>query len=250
MRPPDRRALKLADRGAGVLFVVLNHAGDVLAANITMQMAQKQGLKVKQVLTHEDIAGGPRDKPENRRGLVGCTLVIKVAGAAAEEGRSLDEVLAIADRMETNMATLAVAMTPATHPSTGQAIFELGEDEMEIGMGQHGEAGTGRMKMKSADETAEVMLNQLLADLRIKSGEDILFLLNGAGATTLMELFIITRRVHQLCKQKGIGIKASAVGEFLTVQEMAGFQMCIARTDPELTALWNAPCDTPALTIC
>jgi dihydroxyacetone kinase-like protein len=243
-------ALKLADRGAGVLFVVLNHAGDVLAANITMQMAQKQGLKVKQVLTHEDIAGGPRDKPENRRGLVGCTLVIKVAGAAAEEGRSLDEVLAIADRMETNMATLAVAMTPATHPSTGQAIFELGEDEMEIGMGQHGEAGTGRMKMKSADETAEVMLNQLLADLRIKSGEDILFLLNGAGATTLMELFIITRRVHQLCKQKGIGIKASAVGEFLTVQEMAGFQMCIARTDPELTALWNAPCDTPALTIC
>ncbi|MBE3069457.1 MAG: dihydroxyacetone kinase subunit DhaK, partial [Planctomycetes bacterium] len=159
--PKCIEALKMADYGAGVLLVVLNHAGDVLAANLTMQMAQKQGLNVKQVLTHEDIAGGPRSQPENRRGLVGCVPLMKIAGAAAEEGKSLDEVLAIAEEYERNMATLAVALTSATHPSTGEAIFTLADDEMEIGMGQHGEAGTGSSKMLSADETAEAMANQL-----------------------------------------------------------------------------------------
>lgn len=152
--PRCLEALKLADRGAGVLFVVLNHAGDVLAANLTLQMARKQGLNVKEILTHEDISSGPREKPDERRGLVGFFPVYKIAGAAAEEGRSLAEVHAVADRLERNMRTLAVAVKTATHPSTGQAIFTLGDDEMEIGMGQHGEAGTGRMKLKSADETA------------------------------------------------------------------------------------------------
>ncbi|MBE3123882.1 MAG: dihydroxyacetone kinase subunit DhaK, partial [Planctomycetes bacterium] len=205
-------AIKMADRGAGVLFIVLNHAGDVLSANITMQMVQKQGLNVKQVLTHEDIAGGPRSKPDDRRGLVGCTLVMKVAGAAAEAGLPLDKVAAVAERMSQNMATLAVAMTPATHPSTGQAIFELPDDEMEIGMGQHGEAGTGRMKIKSADETAEAMANQLADDLQLKKGEDVLLLLNGAGASTLMELLIVCRRVHQVLTAKGIRVARTAVG--------------------------------------
>jgi dihydroxyacetone kinase-like protein len=243
--PKCIEALKKADRGAGVLFIVLNHAGDVMAANITMEMAGKQGLNVKMILTHEDIAGGPRDKPENRRGLVGCVPVMKVAGAAAEAGKSLEECLAVAERMERNMATLAVAMCGATHPATGQVIFTLPDDEMEIGLGQHGEAGTGRMKVKTADETAEAMLGQLLADLGIQKGEQLLVLLNGAGATTLMELFIVFRRVHQLLKEKGIPCARSAVAEFLTVQEMAGFQMCIARMDEELIDLWDAPCDTP-----
>jgi dihydroxyacetone kinase-like protein len=247
--PKCLEALRLADRGAGVLFIVLNHSGDVLAAKMTMEMAAKQGLNVKTILTHEDIAGGPRGKPENRRGLVGCIPVMKIAGAAAEGGASLDEVLAVAERVERNMATLAVAMTPATHPSTGQAIFTLPDDEMEIGMGQHGEAGTGRMKIKTADETAEAMLNQLLADLGIREGERILVLVNGAGATTLMELFIVYRRIHQVCASKKIRIAAARVGEFLTVQEMAGFQMNVIRMDGELLQLWNAPCDTPYLTV-
>jgi dihydroxyacetone kinase-like protein len=238
-------AIKRAERGAGVLFVVLNHAGDVMTANLTMEMARRQGLNVKMILTHEDIAGGPRTQPENRRGLVGCIQVFKVAGAAAEAGRPLDECLALAERVERNMATLAVAMTSATHPSTGQAIFSLPDDEMEIGMGQHGEPGTGRMKIKSADETAEAMITQLLADLDVKPGEQLLVLLNGAGATTLMELFIIFRRVHQVCTAKGIKIARSRVAEFLTVQEMAGFQMSIARVDDELIGLWDEPCDTP-----
>ena len=191
--PRCLEAIRMADRGAGVLFVVLNHAGDVLAANMTMQLAKKEGLNVKMILTHEDISSGDRDHPEDRRGLVGFLPVYKVAGAAAEEGATLDEVWAIADRMERNMRTLAVAVETATHPSTGEAIFTLGDDEMEIGMGQHGEAGTGRMKLKSADETAEIMLNQLLTDLEARAGEELLVILNGAGATTLMELFIVFR---------------------------------------------------------
>jgi dihydroxyacetone kinase-like protein len=247
--PRCLEAVRMAGRGAGVLFVVLNHAGDVLSANITMDLAKKEGLNVKMILTHEDISSGPRDQPEERRGLVGFLPVYKVAGAAAEEGASLDEVLAVAERMERNMRTLAVAVQTATHPSTGEAIFTLGDDEMEIGMGQHGEAGTGRMKLKSADETAEIMLSQLLEDLEAREGEELLVILNGAGATTLMELFIVFRRVSQILTQRKIKIARSLVGEYITTQEQAGFQMHIARMDRELLRLWDAPCDTPYLVV-
>ena len=243
--PRCLEAIRMAERGAGVLFVVLNHAGDVLAANMTMQLAKKEGLKVKMILTHEDISSGDRNHPEDRRGLVGFFPVYKVAGAAAEEGATLEEVWTIADGMERNMRTLAVAVETATHPSTGEAIFTLGDDEMEVGMGQHGEAGTSRMKLKSADETAEIMLNPLLADLEVQAGEELLVILNGAGATTLMELFIVFRRVNQILLDKKIKVARTLVGEYITSQEQAGFQMHIARMDRELLRLWDAPCDTP-----
>jgi len=229
--------------GNSALLVVLNHAGDVLSGNIAMEMALREGCKIKMVLTHEDIAGGPN--PDDRRGLVGFFPVYKVAGAAAERGASLDACLEIAGRMERNMRTLAVAVSTATHPSTGQPIFELGDDEMEIGMGQHGEAGTGRMPLKSADETAEIMLNMLLEDLGVKSGEQLLVLVNGAGATTLMELLIVFRRIAHVLVDKKIKLVRSAVGEFITTQEQAGFQMLIARMDPELIELWDEPADAP-----
>jgi len=180
---------------------------------------------------------------------VGAIPIYKIAGAAAEAGKSLDQVLAIAERYERNMATLAVAVRSATHPCTGEAMFELADDEMEVGMGQHGEAGTGCMKLKSADETARIMLDMLLRDLQIKSGEKVLVLLNGVGATTLMELFILYRRVHRLCTERGITVARGRVAEDLTVQEMAGFQMHVARVDDEQIALWDAPCDTPAMTV-
>jgi len=241
--PRCLEAIRLADRGAGVLFVVLNHSGDVLSANMTMSLAQREGLNVKKIVTHEDIAGGPN--PDDRRGLVGFLPVYKVAGAAAEQGRSLDECLAISERMERNMRTLAVALTTATHPSTGQLIFSLADDEMEIGMGQHGEAGTGRMKLKTADETVDIMLQMLLDDLKVKAGDELLVIVNGAGATTLMELFIIFRRVHQVLQGKGVRLARSKVGEFITTQEQGGFQLMIARMDSEMLSLWDAPCNTP-----
>ena len=242
-------ALRLANRPAGVLFVVLNHAGDVMTANIVMEMAKKEGLNIKQILTHEDISTGPRDNPDERRGLVGALPVIKVAGAAAEQGRSLDDCLAIATRMEANSATLAVAVSGATHPCTGDAIATFADDEMVVGMGQHGEAGTGSQKLASADKTAEIMLPMLLDDLKIKPGQQVLALLNGVGSTTLMELYLVLRRINQLLAEKKISLARSLVGQFLTVQEMGGFQMFIARIDPELLRLWDAPCNTPALTM-
>ena len=241
--PRCLEAIKLADRGAGVLLVVLNHAGDILSSNLTMEMAKREGLNVRRVITHEDIAGGPN--PDDRRGLVGFLPVYKVAGAAAEQGCSLDQCAVIAERMERNMRTLAVAVTTATHPATGHPIFELGDDEMEIGMGQHGEAGTGRMKLRTADETAELMLDMLLNDLKVTAGEELLVIVNGAGATTLMELFLVFRRVHALLLGKNIKLARGKVGEFITTQEQGGFQLLIARMDPELLRLWDAPSDAP-----
>jgi dihydroxyacetone kinase-like protein len=238
-------AIKRADRGGGVLFVVLNHAGDVLTANITMEMARKEGLNIKMILIHDDIASGPIDKPEERRGLVGFLPLLKVAGAAAEEGRTLEEIVAIAERMGRSMRTLAVAFNPATHPATGDAMFDLSEDEMSIGMGQHGEAGTERLPMKSADETTDLMLKMLLDDLSVEAGEELLVIVNGAGATTLMELFIVFRRIHHVLKDKKVKIGRSLIGEYITTQEQAGFQILIARMDREMLRLWDSPSDSP-----
>ena len=206
-------AIKLADKGKGVLYIVLNHAGDMLTGNMTMKQCKKQGLNVVKVVTQEDVSNAPRENADDRRGLVGCIPTYKIAGAAAAEGRSL----------------------------------ELGDDEMEIGMGQHGEEGGGRQPMKSADETAAIMVNALAKDIGIQPGEKVMLIVNGSGATTLMEQLIVYRAaVKELAKQD-IEVVANFVGEMLTVQEQAGFQMFMARMDDELLRLWNAPCNTPYL---
>ena len=238
-------AIKMADKGKGVLYVVLNHAGDMLTGNLTMKAVKKEGLNCVKVVTQDDVANAPRENSDDRRGLVGCVMTYKIAGAAAAEGKSLEEVSAVAQRFADNMATLAVAARGATHPATGSSLGDLPEDEMEIGMGQHGEGGGGRQKMKSADETAEIMVNALLKDLSIKEGEKIMLVLNGTGATTLMELFIVYRKAFEILKAKNVEIVANHVGELLTVQEQAGFQMFMARMDDELLHYWNAPCNTP-----
>ena len=247
--PKVLEALKMANREAGVLFVVLNHEGDVMSANTALEMAKSEGFNGKMILTHEDIAPGIDAPIEDRRGLGGCVPLYKVAGAAAEAGKSLEEVYAIAEKFNNNMATLAVALKTATHPATGEAIFELTDDEMEIGMGQHGEAGTGRSKLMTANETAEAMIPPLIKAVDAKSGDRLLVILNGAGATTLMELYIVFRHVKKFLADKGIEVARSLVGEYLTVQEMAGFQMFVAKMDDELLAYWDAPCDTPYLTV-
>ncbi|WP_462350943.1 dihydroxyacetone kinase subunit DhaK [Fusobacterium varium] len=238
-------AIKMADKGKGVLFVVLNHAGDMLTANLTMKMVKKAGLNVIKVVTQDDVANAPRENADDRRGLVGCVPLYKIAGAAATEGKSLEEVAEIAQKFADNMATIAVAAKGATHPSTGGVIAELDDDDMEIGMGQHGEGGGGRMPLKTADETAQIMLDALLKDLDIKSGEKLLLIINGTGATTLMEQLIVFRKCYNYLKEKEIEVVANVVGELLTVQEQAGFQMMIARMDDELIHYWNQPCRTP-----
>ncbi len=247
--PKVIEALRMAKRDAGILFIVLNHAGDVMSANMAMEMADKEGIKYKMINTHEDIAPGADTPAEDRRGMVGCIPLYKIAGGAAEAGKSLEEVYAIAERFNQNMATLAVAMRTATHPASGQTIFELADDEMEIGMGQHGEAGTGPAKIMTADKTAETMLARLVNAVKAKSGDRLLLILNGSGATTLMELYIILRGCKKYLDTLGITIAATHCGEWLTVQEMAGFQMCAAKMDDELLKYYQAPCKTPALTV-
>lgn len=238
-------AVKMADKGHGVLLVVLNHAGDMLTGNLTMKQAAKLGLKVIKVVTQEDIAGAPRENAAERRGLVGCIPLYKIAGAAAAAGKSLEEVAAVAQKFADNMAAIAVAASGATHPVTGMEITHIEEGTMIVGVGQHGEGDGDAQPMKSADETAALMLDALLKDLNIQAGEKLLVIINGSGATTLMEQLIVFRACNKYLTEKGIEVVASAVGELLTVQETVGFQMFIARMDDELLGYWNAPCRTP-----
>ena len=227
------------------MFVVLNHAGDMLTGNLTMKQVKKLGLNVIKVVTQEDIANAPRSNADDRRGLVGCVPLYKIAGAAAAAGKSLEEVAAVAQKFADNMATIAVAAKGATHPATDMVIAQIEEGKMEIGMGQHGEGGGGLTEMKTADETAAIMIDALLRDLDIKKGEKLLVIVNGVGATTLMEQLIVFRKCCYYLAEKGIEVVANIVGEVLTVQEMAGFQLFIARMDDELLKYWNAPCRTP-----
>lgn len=247
--PKVIEAMRLLKRDAGILFVVLNHAGDVMSGNMAVEMARQEGIKIRMILTHEDIAPGANAPAEDRRGLVGCVSLYKVAGAAAEAGKSLDEVYAVAEKFNNRMATLAVALKSATHPQSGQEIFSLADDEMEIGMGQHGEAGTGRSKMLSADDTAVKMLVQLLLAVKAMKGDKLQVMINGAGGTTQMEMFIVFRRVRKYIEDNGMSVAHARVGEYLTVQEMGGFQMFIANVDDELIRLLNAPSNAPFWTV-
>ncbi|WP_425498131.1 dihydroxyacetone kinase subunit DhaK [Oceaniferula marina] len=243
--PKVFEALQMFKRDAGILLVVLNHAGDVMSANMAMQLAERAGIKVKMLLTHEDISAGIDTPVEDKRGLAGCVPLYKVAGAAADEGKSLDEVYEIAERFNQQMATLAVAVTNCTHPQTGQAISNLADDEMEIGMGQHGEAGGGISKILTADETAERMVLPLIEATGASSGDTVQLLINGVGGSTLMEMNIVYRKAHQILTEKGITLVPGIVDELLTVQEMGGFQMILCKLDPDHVTYLEAPANAP-----
>lgn len=234
-------ALKMADKGHGVLFLVLNHAGDMLCGNMTMKMVEKAGMKVRKVVTQEDISNAPRSNADDRRGLGGAVPLYHIAAAAAKEGKSLDEVADIAQRYADSMATIAVAARCATHPATGASFGDLGDEDMEIGMGQHGEGGGGRMPMKTAKETIEIMANALVKDIPLKAGDEVFVMINGSGATTLMEMFILYKDCVHYLESLGIKVVANMVGEVLTVQEQAGFQLNISKWDDEFKRLWKAP---------
>lgn len=238
-------ALKKFKRDAGILLLVLNHAGDVMSSNMAVKMAEREGIKIKTVLVSDDISAGLDAAAKDRRGLAGCIPLIKVAGAAAEEGKSLDEVAAIAEEFGKKIATLAVAMTGCTHPQNGTPISELADDEMEIGMGQHGEGGGGRSKILTADETAKIMFGNLAKAVSLKSGDEIFVLINGTGASTPMELLIVFRAVGKLAADMGVKVMGGIVDEILTVQEMAGFQMIVCVVDAASKAYLNAKSNAP-----
>jgi dihydroxyacetone kinase-like protein len=239
-------ALRLFKDYAGIVLVILNHEGDVLNGDMAINMAAKEGINVKKILTAEDIAAGIDATIDDKRGLGGCVPLIKVAGAAAEEGQSLDQVVAVAEKFNSSMATLAVTMKTATHPQSGQYISSLADDEMMIGMGQHGEGGAiGPQKILTANQTAEIMIKQLIAATKLKKGDNAALIINGSGATTLMEMFIVFRRAHQVLNETGINVAASRCEEILTVQEAAGFQMFLAKLDNETQKYFKAPSNAP-----
>jgi len=239
------KAIQMADKGHGVLLVVLNHSGDMLTANLTMKKIKKLGIDVIKVVTQEDISTAPREDADNRRGFVGCVPLYKIAGGAALQGKSLEEVANIAQRYADNMAAISVSLRGATHPATGGPLAELDEEEMGIGMGQHGEGGGEKIPMETADVTVDILMEKVLDDLKIESGEKLMVVINGSGATTLMEMLIVYRRAVKHLEEKGIEVVANMVGEILTVQETAGFQLFIARMDEELESCWSEPCRTP-----
>lgn len=238
-------ALRLADKGKGIIFIILNHAGDMLTANLTMKAAKKEGIKVVKVVTQEDITTAPRDDADNRRGFVGCVPAYKIAGGAAAQGKSLEEVAAITQKFADNMGAISVSLTGATHPVTGGELAILTDDEMGIGMGQHGEGGGYKIPIKTADETVALLMDELIKDLSIESGEKLMCVVNGCGATTLMEMLITYRASVKYLESKGVEVVANMVDEILTVQETGGYQLFVARMDDELLSYWNEPCYTP-----
>lgn len=241
-------AVKLADKGHGVLLLVLNHAGDMLTGKMVMKMAEANHMNVRRIVTQDDISNAPRSDSENRRGLAGAIPLYHIAAAAALEGKSIEEVAAIAQHYADSMATVAVATEFATNPLTGESMGVLGKNEMEIGAGQHGEGGGGIQPMMSAADTAIKITDALIADIPLKSGDNAFVMVNGAGATTMMELLILYKDCVKHLKECGINVVASMVGELLTTQEQAGFQLNIAKWDEETLRLWNTPAKTAAFT--
>lgn len=239
-------AMKLADKGHGVLLLTLNYAGDQLAGKQAMKLAKKAGLNFRQVVTGEEIQYDPNGE-DNKRGLAGAIAMYHIAAAAAREGKSLDEVAEIAQRYADNMASITVKSTDATHPQNGMSFGDLGEtDLMEIGAGQHGEGGGVRVPMASSKETIAMIAEPLCAKLGLQAGDKAFVMVNGCGATTMMEMLVLFKDTVEFLKAKDIEVVANMVGEILTVQEAAGFQLNIAKWDEAFIRLWNTPCHTPA----
>ncbi len=241
-------AIKMADKGHGVLLVILNHAGDMLSGNMAMKECKKLGLNVAKIVTQEDIMAAPREDADNRRGFVGCCPLYKLAGGAAKQGKTLEEVAAISQFFADNMAAISITSRTCTHPSNGAALGELPEDMIGIGMGQHGEGGGYQLPICTADEVIAIAADRLIEDLDIKAGEELMVVVDGVGAMTVMEQLICYRAVVKYLEAKGIKIVAKWVDEILTVQESSGFQLFFARMTDELVAYWNEPCRTAYLT--
>lgn len=243
--PKVFEALEMFNRPAGVILLTLNHNGDRMAARKALRMAEKAGLNVKEIIVAEDIAPGIDADPEDRRGLGGSIPLMKVMGAACEAGKTIDEVLEIGNNFHAGLATLSVALKVATHPQNGAEIGALADDEMEIGMGQHGEGGGGVMKVQTADETAKIMVEKLVAATKLQSGDKALLIINGSGATTTMEMLICYRAAAKILNDMGISVVNGIVDELLTVQEMAGFQMTLAKVCPTCEGYLKARANTP-----
>ncbi|MCQ9162592.1 dihydroxyacetone kinase subunit DhaK [Arthrobacter sp. STN4] len=240
-------ATAAANSGAGVVHIVKNYTGDVLNFETAAEMAQADGIEVRTVLVNDDVAVEDSLYTAGRRGVGGTVLVEKIAGAAAERGDGLDAVAALGQRVVDNVRTMGVALSACTVPHAGVPSFELGGDEIEIGIGIHGEPGRHRIPMENADGITERLLEPVLTDLKPAAGEKILLFVNGMGGTPSSELYIVYRHAVKVLEAAGLVVERSLVGNYITSLEMQGCSISVLRLDDEMTELWDAPVHTPAL---
>jgi dihydroxyacetone kinase-like protein len=235
------------DGGVGVLHIVKNYTGDILNFEMAADLARDDGIAIEAVITNDDVAVLDSLYTAGRRGVGVTVLAEKISGAAAEQRRPLGEVAEICRRVNAQGRSMGMALTSCTVPQAGKPTFALPEDEMEIGIGIHGEPGRIRMKLKTAAEVTEILTNTILDDLPFKQGDSVLAFVNGMGGTPLIELYIIYNELAKICAGRGIQIARSLVGPYITSLEMAGCSITLLKLDPELESLWDAPVATPGL---
>jgi dihydroxyacetone kinase-like protein len=237
-------ATRVLNQGRGVLYLYGNYAGDIMNFDIAAEMAADEGIAVKTVRIWDDVASAPAAKIQERRGIAGDLFVIKIAGAVSAIVKDLEEVHRVTAKARDNTRSMGIAVAAGSIPETGAPTFELPDDEIEIGMGLHGEAGVSREKMLPADPMVEKMMNKLLPDLPFKSGDQVCLLINDLGATTMMELLIVNRKAHKMLREAGIRVHDTVIGSFCTCQEMAGFSITLMKLDDELGKYYDVPANS------
>ena len=248
---PDRisEAIERVDKGEGVLLVIKNYSGDIMNFGLSKDMAEADDKKVATVIVKDDVAVEDSTYSTGRRGIAGTVFVHKIAGAMAEKGATLEEVERAANKAIANIRSMGMAMSACTLPAVGKPGFVLADDEMEVGMGIHGEPGIERTSIKSAKKTAEILLEKILKDYDYSNSE-VALLVNGLGATPLMELYILNREVCNLLEEKNIKVYKNMIGNYTTALDMSGCSLTLMKLDSELKELLDAPCDTPAWKNC
>jgi len=237
-------ATKAVHRGNGVFYTYGNYAGDNMNFDIAAELATDEGITVRTVRIWDDVAAAPLERITDRRGIAGDFFVVKIAGGAATELKTLDEAYRVAVKARDNTRSMGVALSAGSIPETGERTFELPEDEIEIGMGAHGEPGISRQKLTTADNIAEQMLSAILKDLPFRSGDEVGLLVHNLGATTMMEMLIVNRHVRKLLADAGIKVHRTQVGAYLTCQEMAGMSLSLIRLDDELKHYLDMPANS------
>ncbi|MCL2204208.1 MAG: dihydroxyacetone kinase subunit DhaK [Defluviitaleaceae bacterium] len=238
-------AIKAVKTDEGVLLIIKNYTGDVMNFEMAMEMAEAEGIKVDKVVIDDDVAVQNSTWTVGRRGIAGTVLLHKIAGAKAETGASLADVKAVAEKVVANVRSMGMALTPCIIPEAGKPGFELAENEMEVGLGIHGEPGVRRDTIKPADAIVDELMAKIMADMPV-DGQEVAVMVNGLGSTPLMELFIVNKRVNEILTGKGVKIYKTFVGEYMTAIEMAGFSISVLKLDAELKTLLDAQADTPA----
>jgi dihydroxyacetone kinase-like protein len=241
-------AFKAANSGKGVACLYGNYAGDNMNVKMAKQLAELEGIQVKTVIANDDVASAHKTEREKRRGVAGEVLMWKVGGAKAALGGSLDEVIAAAQKAIDNCRSIGVGLTPCTIPAVGKPNFQIEPGKMEVGIGHHGEPGVEVAELKSADEIAELSLDHILPDLPFSSGDEVVALLSGLGATPVMELYIAFNKVFDILQQSGIRTYRSYVGNYFTSLEMMGITITLMKVDEELKALVDLECESMGLT--